>query len=378
MDKEIEILETRSSKKKNSRRILLLLLLIVATGIMLTTTSYAWFTANETVSVNTITVNVAAQNGIQISVDGTAWRSIIQTDDIRGAHAAFTTTTLSYNMLPPILEPVSTAGNIAANGRMDMFYGVVETNAGGDYILTATQETESRHVETTNNPARFIAFDLYLKVDQAADNLYITTDSGVTTADQDDSGIKNATRMAFVIQGNTTAGDTLANVQALNDGTDNEVYIWEPNYNSHTPEGQANGRNVYAVTQTQLTGVCSNPLHTTEEDCDPAAEETWTAPIRVPYEGVIAPIADTDDVLLEEANSTAAEAANNAFFDAVTITYATEEGFTEEIEAFGLLAGITKIRVYMWVEGQDLDCENNASGGNINFDLGFTITEPGA
>ena len=37
-----------------------------------------------------------------------------------------------------------------------------------------------------------------------------------------------------------------------------------------------------------------------------------------------------------------------------------------------LTAGVTKIRVYMWVEGQDVDCENSASGATINFDLQFT------
>lgn len=26
----------------------------------------------------------------------------------------------------------------------------------------------------------------------------------------------------------------------------------------------------------------------------------------------------------------------------------------------------------MWVEGQDVDCENSASGATINFDLQFT------
>ena len=30
----------------------------------------------------------------------------------------------------------------------------------------------------------------------------------------------------------------------------------------------------------------------------------------------------------------------------------------------------------MWVEGQDVDCENNASGGNIDFDLQTTTELP--
>ena len=38
-----------------------------------------------------------------------------------------------------------------------------------------------------------------------------------------------------------------------------------------------------------------------------------------------------------------------------------------------LTAGITKIRVYMWVEGQDVDCENQASGSDISFNLQFAV-----
>ena len=36
---------------------------------------------------------------------------------------------------------------------------------------------------------------------------------------------------------------------------------------------------------------------------------------------------------------------------------------------FNLAAGINKIRIYGWVEGQDYDCENNASGSNITYNI---------
>ena len=34
---------------------------------------------------------------------------------------------------------------------------------------------------------------------------------------------------------------------------------------------------------------------------------------------------------------------------------------------------INKLKVYAWIEGQDVDCENGASGTGISFNLGFTI-----
>ena len=44
-----------------------------------------------------------------------------------------------------------------------------------------------------------------------------------------------------------------------------------------------------------------------------------------------------------------------------------------EQKIFALTAGITKVRVYMWIEGQDVDCENTASGTDISYNLQFTI-----
>ena len=31
--------------------------------------------------------------------------------------------------------------------------------------------------------------------------------------------------------------------------------------------------------------------------------------------------------------------------------------------------GITKVRIYMWIEGQDVDCENNVTGTDITYKI---------
>ena len=63
-------------------------------------------------------------------------------------------------------------------------------------------------------------------------------------------------------------------------------------------------------------------------------------------------------------------------FQDVTPTIKTTDSFADNQNLFTLKAGITKIRIYMWVEGQDVDCENNASGGEINFDLKISTVAP--
>ena len=327
-------------KRRNSKRIFLLLIALFFTTVMFTTTTYAWFTANKTVTVNTLTVNVAAQNGIQISADGTNWKSIVQTDDLKGVHS--TTYTGSVNQIPESMEPVSTIGNIDADGHMEMFYGVVGSNAGGQYILTATKETD-----TEGTTGRYVVFDLFFKVDAATD-IYLTTNSGVRTTDATDTGIKNASRIGFVVLGNTAAGSSIDTIQGLNAGTTANKYIWEPNYDVHTAAAVAHARDVYGETTTQ-TGASA-----------------------LSYSGVKAAIADTDNVLLNVSGATQYTTRNADFFGTVAPTYKTVEGFSEKPQIFSLAAGVTKVRIYMWIEGQDVDCENNASGGNITYDLQIT------
>ena len=103
---ETVVIPVEEEKKGHKKRAILLLLLLLITGFLLTTSTYAWFTSNTTVSVNNIQVNVATQNGIQLSVDGINWKSILSTTDLQGAYNTYGAAT---NQLPSTLEPVSTA-----------------------------------------------------------------------------------------------------------------------------------------------------------------------------------------------------------------------------------------------------------------------------
>ena len=113
-----------NKKKRKRRRILLSLLMILFCGVILSTSTYAWFTANKTVTINDITVNVAAMNGLQISVDAINWKPTITTADIRGAQATYPT---AVNQLPSelsSLSPVSSVGDIdTSTGFMQMYAG---------------------------------------------------------------------------------------------------------------------------------------------------------------------------------------------------------------------------------------------------------------
>lgn len=312
----------KSKRKTTSFKSAVLLLLLMA--ILLITSSYAWFTANQTVTVSTLTVNVASSNGLQISTNAATWKTVISNEDITtNAYSANT------NQVPTIMVPVSTVGETdSATGFMKMYKGSVEADATtGNFMLTATQSTET----ATTTSGDFIAFDLFLKVDTESP-IYLTSASNVT-ANGTDSGLKNASRVAFVIEGNVPTGSDATGLKAASD-----VYIWEPNYDSHNAAGIANANDPYGLTVA---------------DSDSQ---------KVAYYGI------------KQAFSTGVELSDTTNCSLVTpalYTKATTEAPAKSL--FTLKAGITKVRVYMWVEGQDVDCENTASGANINFDLQFSL-----
>ena len=233
-----------------------------------------------------------------------------------------------------------------------MYKGVVKTNAGGQYILTTSELTD-----TAGTAGDYMAFDLFLKSDYStATQIYLTAGSGVVhDTDGTDSGIQNAARVGFLLLGNTNSGDSAANMQALANGSGltggkSEVYFWEPNYDTHTSTGVNNAVNEYGIPSSSIAIGNDNAA--------------------VTYYGVKGVLGESDDVALGKANPS--HATQGANFEEVSTDYKTKTTTTGNTAVFSLQPGVTKMRVYMWIEGQDIDCENGASGGAISFNLQLT------
>ena len=321
----------RNKRKNNTRYSLLLLLLLL---VFLIVSTYAWFTANQTVTISTLDVNVQTSNGLQISADAINWKTILQKEDITGATATYATNT---NQMPTEMEPVSTAG-VVTSGVMDMYSGEVDAHDNGvDYTLVSNKLTDTRGSEGT-----YIAFDIFLRIDQPS-QVYLTTASNVTPkADAVDKGLQNAARVAFIDEGNASIETEPTTIQALKNGTSS--IIWEPNYDVHTAAGVLNAKEIYGL------------------------DTTTTGGTQLSYDGIKAAIDIGKGVTLKTANKTSFA----DLFETVTPTISTVKDFDAQQSLLNLKAGITKVRIYMWVEGQDVDCENNASGTDISFNVQIT------
>ena len=333
---------SKKSKRKIDLKTAILILLLLAA--LLFASTYAWFTANRVVSVSDIDVRIEAQSGLQISADGAHWKSMLTVDDLKTAAYAG-----NSNQLPSTMEPVSTIGEVdPSTGFMKMFYGTVKSQGDG-FALTATAEPAEADGET----GRFVAFDIFLQVNQDEPNVILGENSTVTfKGTAGNEGLQNAARVAFIKQTHAAIGSEASTfvtkhdlaksfLESSQDATD----FWEPNSDVHTAAAVAAAKSNYDI-DTQTTGATV-----------------------IDYYGINQAI--TEGVDLSETN----DGTDATHFTQVTPSIITKSAMTDFENAFSLDEGITKMRVYMWIEGQDVDCENNASGSDITFKLEFKVPD---
>jgi len=323
-------------KKKHKRKIKSMLFLLFLTSISLSTATYSWFSTNRIVYIGELSIKVQAQGGIEISTDAKEWNTMLSQEDIINANETYEN---SINQLPLTMEPVSTAKKVS-NGKLEMFYGYTE-NVENDYILMANKN-EEQEGNGEESEGKFMAFDVFLKTTNDT-KLYLSNESGATY-EGENPGIENSVRFAFLVEGNLPATTDYKIIQNLNKATENTTYIWEPNYDTHSENGIKNAKQVYGI------NVNSNNNQ------------------QILYDGIFANITKDDKILIADAN----QKNYPELFKRVNVDYLTSSNFDSNIEIFSLKAGITKVRIYIWIEGQDVDCENNSAVGDIEFNFQFT------
>jgi hypothetical protein len=150
------------------------------------------------------------------------------------------------------------------------------------------------------------------------------------TADGSVTETANAVRVAFIDRGYVKIGSTndIASVKAKNETK--IVNIWEPNATSHTNA-------TYSGQQVTTNAISAS--------IDPAKKDEQV---------MLSNNIVTDDDFITEQKT----------------TYSTN-GVLSLTKDKILANTITKLTVYVWLEGQDVDCTNQAALGTVQFNLKF-------
>lgn len=389
-------METRT--KESRRKVHSLILLIAFTAILLIVSTYAWFTTQKDVTISNLRGVVEVAESLEISLDGAKWGHEIDLADAATSLTKVTgtdsITTGSYsgnrNHVPSELFPVSASGELAT-GNKDLVMNRAKYN--GTKISAVVPAVETQTTVTAEDYAGYFAFDIFLRNLSKADvassdvlqlnsNSYawvlptgvsINDASGTAHTGDATAGLQNTLRIGFARYGDgTSAGSyipaTATQATILADNKEiKAVSIWEPNADMHvdsvigsvatTPDNvlstatkPATGWTDYYIDATRFfTKTIAKGTSSVENVYDWTSTNSW---LKTPQTVQTGAMSDTIMPYISE--------------EVVNLTDIEGNDFTLAKDS------VTKVRVYIWMEGQDPDnTVLSSKGGGIEVQIGL-------
>lgn len=286
--------------------------MLIVSAIVLTSATYAWFSMAKKVEVESMELNVTSPEGIQISANTSAFTTKLTVDDINGTSSTrFKAYEGHINNIPETIKPSSTILENSGS-KINWFDGSIN-DSGMMQISRINNEVGSG----------LTAFDLFVKVKDAQTVKFGSTT--VTCADNPE--VVTAMRVALISYGTV---EEKADASAIQNG-------------------QIVGRTTYELDASNHTSTVNEAL---------AAGKTIPEFKGIRYASSVRPDSNFSNIVTNTSN----------VYNVVGTVAKTASAATIKVGA-----GITHLRVYMWMEGNDVDCANDVAGSTINFNLVLEI-----
>ena len=378
---------------KHEKRVKRLILGCGLCAIILSVSTYAWFIGMKTVNVSSFDVTIAAIDSLSLSLDGKTWSDTVSISKETYSKNSYTGNTNSWG--GDGLIPMSSVGKIDTDSsRMILFEKGSLTTTPGGYRLMASQVKNGTGNDEQDG---YVAFDLFIKnlsgnayykemnsLNEEA--IYLTTESEVKVAQDggiENTGIENSVRVAFAQIGRVVATETNQNtitgITCTTDTnvtgicTDRDAHIWEPNDRAHVQ----NAINWYKTSCRKRTGVSVTDEGSYSTACNTIENgysyETYAVSGVIGYEHNVDVYDGEDYNGYTDSDVDEAQAGKLVAYPYFTDTMKFQEGVDRP--TFITLApnSITKVRIYIYIEGQDVDNYDFASLGKIiSVAFGFT------
>ena len=410
------------SKNYKRKRLNSIILLLAFTAVMLIVSTYAWFSSQKNVTIKNLKGTVAVAEGLEISLNAKDWLQVLDLGTVNWETDAYTD---NKNHIPTEFQPVSTdAAGLGTAKDLTFYKGTLRNSVNLNNVVTcdvaqtdATEDTYAGYYafdiflkNTTNGAATVndlqLNYDSYVKVLQSGDGLDSNAEDYQTQLDaliaaRNATGLQNTVRVAFGLY-NGTAGTMdnqetiLANTVTSETGNVlDSTSIWEPNAASHiesvlnayngdkpsTPITTAAGTLTFGAdeiiptfalktlasrTNNNLTNIYNWKAENTDLAEQIALQTNSVASTYLIGTGVSQLITSATNAASAKWNTTAASTSVK--------TSGAGESDTNKVNAasnFSIPANaVCRLRVYVWLEGQDVDCLSVAShGGGVEVNL---------
>ena len=408
-------MKKKKYNEKHSKKIRKLAAICFLIAIFLSVSTYAWFIGMKRVEVSEFDINIATTEGLFLSMDGIDWKYNLDVNEA-------TQYENNTNKIDGVeLIPLSTVGDMdSTTSRMKLFEKSSLTAVPGGYRLLSAQVNNYTEQEPNTQAYiegdGYVAFDLFIKnlsgeeyyVTNDPDNeeaIYLNTNSSVTVATDggvENTGIENSIRVAFTqlgrVKADTIDQDTITGITCADDadgaaqvtGICRSAQIWEPNDTAHV-QNAINWYDKSCLART-AADVDDDASYT---DGDTTTCNTISNGTSYPTYAISRRIDVADEVNVYDgtafnkytANSiesseyptySAADSDGKAAYKLVSFPYFTDtmkDIAGADRPQFMTLApnSITKLRVYIYLEGQDIDNYDFAQlGAKVSVNFGFT------
>lgn len=292
--------------------------MLVVSAIVLTSSTFAWFSMAKRVEVQTMELNITSPDGVQLSGNANAFTTMLTLADLKGETTArWAAYEGNQNNFPELLSPSSSVFD-TTKALPKFFSGSIDD-------LGKINATEV----LSDVASGYVAFDVFVKVSQ--DQKVYWNETTITCGDNED--VVSAMRVALVNCGTVAPkaeSEAILGTLPANP-FQNRTVMYAPNSTNHSDaSGYADGA---IVPDLYISSAFSNRTPTGNGK-NIMQEGQYTST----FKGTS--VTDTTK-------------AENAYFNAVS--------------------GINRVRVYLWMEGNDVDCANDVAGATIGFNLVFTI-----
>ena len=391
--------KTKKDKRNNELKWIFFIILVAAALFIVST--YAWFTTQRNVSITNLNGTVEVAEGLEISLNAKDWyNGIVLGDgegelsitDVEGGDVYATTDGGCPNISPSEMLPASTTGKVATGmKKLSLLNGKVKNTIILEKIV-ATKESMPATDANSENPEfpGYFAFDIFLKNSSKPgldeEILQLNYDSSLQILESPDgedksiTGLQNTVRVALAKYGGPLGGDgkrigivedTLADQGTVlnttgalkNDIDISDVAIWEPNSSDHVQYIVDNNNRIIR------SGGVSTFTTTSQIDTFALKQEAIGQTIDNIYDW-----SGTNSAVMEKQNTLQTTTKKT---EGVITSYEIAEGVQNLKGTLGddftmPRNTIIRYRVYVWLEGQDVDCINYAShGGGVTLNLGL-------
>ncbi|MBQ5591631.1 MAG: hypothetical protein IIU80_01645 [Clostridia bacterium] len=294
--------------------------MLLVSAIVLTSSTFAWFSMAKRVEVEKMQLNITSPDGVQISGNTDAFTTMLTYDDLMGLSGArWDAYDGNTNNFPELLRPSSSV--LSFSKSLPVFF---EGSVNDSKQLNLYQVADTS--------SGYVVFDLFVKVSKPETVWFNET----TLTCEGNADVPTAMRMAFINCGTVTEKSDAAAISAVLpiDQNGRRATLYEFDSTNHT---QHSGYSAGPATHDKYIWAAGNNV----KMVDASAEKYY---VDDPY---------------------------NA-----RVTSATGKVNENNVDTEGYISvqtGVNRIRVYLWMEGNDVDCANDVAGATIDFNLVLTL-----